>query len=325
MATQNIVKFIDSISNLDTKSYSRLKEAIEKRDSIKFVSFLLNNDDYENNRSCPYCNSKEHNKWGIREDLQRFKCKSCMRTFNILTGTPLANLHKKGRWLSYAQCLIDGLSVRKAADKCGVHRNTSFRWRHRFLQNANQIKPDKLSGIVETNELIFAWSEKGSKRLRRKPRKRGYKSQKDIPSKSRVFTMFCRDRGKNTFDDIFLKFSADNLKPILTNLLTKDSLFCSQNKAVYMKSTKENNIRHGILSIPKKESVKKDIVHIKNVQKYQFNLQIWMKRFRGVATKYLNNYLSWYREMDEFDFKISAEIVLVRAKRPDRYNTNHFR
>ena len=323
--TQNIVKFIESVNNLDAKSYSRLKEAIEKRDSVKFVSYMLNNDETEVGRSCPHCKSKSLHKWGIRNDLQRYKCKDCSKTFNVLTGTPLAHLRKKGRWLAYAKCLIDGLSIRKAATECGVHRNTSFRWRHRFLQNANEIKPEKLSGIVETNELIFAWSDKGNKKLRRKPRKRGYKSAKHIPSKSRVFTLFCRDRGKNTFDDIFLKFSADNLKPDLSKLLTKDTLFCSQNKAVYLKYTKENNVRHGVLSIPKRESVKKDVVHIKNVERYQFDLQVWMERFRGVATKYLHNYLSWYREMDEFDFKISPETVLIRAKRPERYNTNHFR
>ncbi|MCT4639161.1 MAG: hypothetical protein N4A72_15765 [Bacteroidales bacterium] len=84
-------------------------------------------------------------------------------------------------------------------------------------------------------------------------------------------------------------------------------------------------IREWVLSIPKSESVKKDVVHIRNVEKYQFDLQVWMERFRGVATKYLHNYLSWYREMDEFDFRISPETVLIRAKRPERYNTNHFR
>ncbi|MCT4638974.1 MAG: IS1595 family transposase [Bacteroidales bacterium] len=323
MRTQSIVKLIDAVKDLDTKSYSRLKEAIEKRDSVKFVSYLLNNDN--NKMCCPYCKSESIHKWGIRNDLQRYKCKECVKTFNVLTGTPLANLHKKGRWLSYAQCLIDGLSIRKAAAECGVHRNTSFRWRHRFLQNANHIKPDKLSGIVEVNELIFAKSEKGSKKLKRKPRKKGYRSPKHIPSSNRVFTLFCRDRSKNMFDDILNKFSAEHIRSDLSSLIEKDTLFCSHNKAAYLKYTKENRVRHGVLNMSKGESVKKDVVHINNVLLYQFNLQVWMIRFRGVATKYLHNYLSWYREMDEFDFSITPETVLVRAMRPERYNTNHFR
>ncbi len=325
MRAQNIVMFIESVKTLDTKSYSRLKEAIGKRDSIKFVSFLLNNDDSNNKKHCPYCKSQSYQKWGIRSDLQRYKCKKCGKTFNTLTGTPLANLQKKGRWLSYAQCLIEGLSIREAATKCGVHKNTSFRWRHRFLQNANLIKPKKLSGVVEVNELIFAWSEKGNKKLKRKPRKRGYKSPKLIPPSNKVFTLFCRDRSENTFDDIYFKFNANNIKSNLKSLLSEDILFCSQNKAAYIKYVRDNKVRHGVLNISKKETVKKDIVHLRNVFKYQLNLQAWMIRFRGVATKYLNNYLSWFREMDEFSYKISAETLLIRAKRPERYNTNHFR
>lgn len=325
MNTQNIVRFIGAINSLNTRNYTLLKSAIEKRDSEKFVSRLLNSDLVEEDRCCPYCESKSIHKWGVRNDLQRYKCKICKRTFNTLTGTPLSNLHKKGRWLSYAECMINGLSVRKAAAECGVHRNTSFRWRHRFLKNVNDIKPEKLYGIAEVNEQIFAWSEKGSNKLNRKPRKRGYKSIKHIPYDKRVFTLFCRDRGKNTYDSLFFRFSANNITADLSKLLTKDTLFCSQNKAVYLKYTKDNGLRHGSLSIAKQEKVKRDIVHIENVLKYQRNLIIWMKRFRGVATKYLHNYLSWYRELDEFEFNISPEIVLIRAKRSERYNTNHFR
>ncbi len=325
MKSQNIVELIGVIGELNTKNYSLLKEAIEKRDSIKFVSRLLNNDLIEKIECCPYCKSKSLYKWGVRNDLQRYKCKKCERTFNTLTGTPLAHLHKKGRWLSYAKCILDGLSVRKAASKCGVHRNTSFRWRHRFLKNVNKIKPDRLYGIAEVNEHVFAWSEKGCKRLKREPRRRGYKSLKYIPHDKRVFTLFCRDRGQNTYDNIYYRFSTNNITPALDKLITKDTLFCSQNKAVYLKYTKENEVRHGVLNLAIKETVKKDIVHIENVIKYQVDLQVWMERFRGVATKYLQNYLSWYREMDEFDFKISPEQILLRAMRPERYNTNHFR
>jgi transposase-like protein len=122
MVAQNIVKLIASVDKLDSRSYNQLKDAIEKRDSIKFVSRLLN----ENcgDISCPYCKSESIQKWGMRSDMQRYRCKECRRTFNTLTSTPLAYLHKKGRWLDYAKCLKDGLSIRKAAAKCGVHKNT---------------------------------------------------------------------------------------------------------------------------------------------------------------------------------------------------------
>ena len=69
--------------------------------------------------------------------------------------------------------MLDGQSVRKTADRLGVHRNTSFRWRHRFLHLAKDDRPAALAGIAEADELFLLESQKGSRKLNRPPRKRG--------------------------------------------------------------------------------------------------------------------------------------------------------
>ena len=56
------------------------------------------------------------------------------RTFNALTGPPLAQLHRRDVWLTYAQALADGVSLRKAAKRSKIALGTAFRWRHRFLK-----------------------------------------------------------------------------------------------------------------------------------------------------------------------------------------------
>lgn len=43
--------------------------------------------------ACPHCASCQIVKNGSADGLQRFKCRSCAKTFNALTGTPLARLH----------------------------------------------------------------------------------------------------------------------------------------------------------------------------------------------------------------------------------------
>ncbi len=40
----------------------------------------------------------------------------------------------------------------------------------------------------------------------------------------------------------------------------------------------------------------------------------WMNRFHGVATKYLDNYVSWFREFDEFGDLLTPLILLLRDK-----------
>ena len=123
---------------------------------------------------CPHCASRRLHRWGHASDLPRYRCRDCRRTFNGLTGTPLAHLRKKDRWEAQAEALITGESVAKAAKRCGVSGSTAFRWRHRFLAAAALDKPIQLSGIVEADETFILESFKGKRSaLPRAARKRG--------------------------------------------------------------------------------------------------------------------------------------------------------
>ena len=139
-------------------------EALEKRISV--------------GGHCPHCDHDQLQRWGTAHGMQRHRCKSCLKTFNAVTGTPLARLRKKEKWLEYSRAMIDGLSVRKAARKCGIDTTTSFRWRHRFLHGLRDKKDSSLKGIVEADETFFLESFKGSRNLGRTARKRGGKAAK---------------------------------------------------------------------------------------------------------------------------------------------------
>lgn len=118
----------------------------------------------ENAPVCPHCGSAHPQRWGAASGLQRYRCHACKKTFNALTGTPMARLRHKEKWLSYSEQLTDGNSVRKSAQAVGVHRNTAFRWRHRFLALPQGQQAGQLSGIAEADETYFLESFKGKKR-----------------------------------------------------------------------------------------------------------------------------------------------------------------
>jgi transposase-like protein len=125
-------------------------------------------------QGCPHCASREIIGWGRSHELLRFRCKSCGRTFNALTKTPMAHLRKKERWLDHARAMIEGKSLAKSAELCGVHPTTAFRWRHRFLRAPASDKPQSLKGIVEADETFILESFKGRwSDLPRQARKRG--------------------------------------------------------------------------------------------------------------------------------------------------------
>jgi len=52
-------------------------------------------------RSCPHCAGTRLHQCGFASGLQRYRCLACRRTFNALTGTPLARLRKREGWLPF--------------------------------------------------------------------------------------------------------------------------------------------------------------------------------------------------------------------------------
>jgi len=113
---------------------------------------------------CPKCQSPRVVRNGHANGLQRYQCRGCAVTFNALTGTPLARLRQRVKWLGQAQALHAGLSVRKAAAEMGVHRTTAFRWRHRFVTRPCLIKASGLAGVAEADETYLLRSYKGQPR-----------------------------------------------------------------------------------------------------------------------------------------------------------------
>ena len=85
----------------------------------------------------------------------------------------MAHLRKREQWLRYGQALVDGLSLRQAAARCGVDKDTALRWRHRFLAAAAKHRAEREGGIVEADETFFLESFKGQRHLHRPARKRG--------------------------------------------------------------------------------------------------------------------------------------------------------
>lgn len=111
---------------------------------------------------CPRCGKEHIVRWGSASKLQRYRCQDCKATFNALTGTSLARLRHKDKWLCYSQQLSEGKSIRCSAVACGIHNTTSFRWRHRFLAEPDTHKPEQLKVLQRLTKPSFASPLKAS-------------------------------------------------------------------------------------------------------------------------------------------------------------------
>lgn len=76
-------------------------------------------------RHCPHCQRPGAVRRGLSRGLRRYQCKGCGRTFNAVTGTPLAGLHKKERWLAFGEALAERKTVKVSAARCGIDPTTA--------------------------------------------------------------------------------------------------------------------------------------------------------------------------------------------------------
>jgi transposase-like protein len=102
--------------------------------------------------SCPHCGGDDIRRWGRANGKPRHRCLSCGKTFNPLTGTPLAGLHYPDRWSDQVKAMINGETLAQTAERCGVDYSTAFRWRRRFLEALNDGDPAILTGIVAVDK-----------------------------------------------------------------------------------------------------------------------------------------------------------------------------
>lgn len=251
---------------------------------------------------CPHCGSPEIRPWGGARGLPRYRCPECRKTFNPFTGTPIAGLHNKERWLDQARALIEGESLAKAAERCQIHPSTAFRWRHRFLAALNFDKPKRLSGIVEADETFILESFKGRKGgLARPARRRGGKGAKRGLSAEQIPVVVARDRSGATFDAVLPRLDAVSLKEALGERIAPSTDFCCDGGAAITAFAKRAKLKIHALPAPGNPKREDPRFHINNVNAYHGRLKEWMRRFHGVATENLPTYLSWRRTLEALD------------------------
>jgi transposase-like protein len=108
---------------------------------------------------CPHCASNSFQRWGAAAGMPRFRCNDCKRTFNPLTGTSLARLRSKDKWLVFMQTCIEHRSVRKSAEICGIDASTAQRWRQRFDECSTAEKQYIVGALLQCSPGLMQMQE----------------------------------------------------------------------------------------------------------------------------------------------------------------------
>ncbi|MGL2908076.1 IS1595 family transposase [Helicobacter pylori] len=265
-------------------------------------------------KECPHCKSNQFVKNGKKDNRQRFICKNCSKTFTLTNKTILFSTKKDiGVWKKFIHCMIEKYSLRKTAQICNIDITTAFYWRHKILDALQNIQNEvKLDGIVEADETYFPLSFKGHHRNFKLPRlskHRGTQATKRGLSKEQV----CVTSGINLNGKSIAKVSnlgkpkIKDLEKVLSNKISKESVFVTDSFKAYLKLANDMELSH--IRIPKKK-YKLGSFNIQTINSYHSHLKDMIKhRFKGVATKYLDNYLV-YHNFVNFAKESYKEIIL---------------
>ena len=303
---------VAQLGDLSSVQREALITALKRRLSLDDAIDLIDSQ-FKTAPCCGHCGSKSVGGWSSQNGLARYRCRDCARTFNALTGTPLAQLHRRDAWFDYAKAIADGLSLRKAATRCGIALDTSFRWRHRFLKAAKDVKAKAVRGIVEADETFIRTSAKGSKKLvGRNPRKRGTKSKPGLSSDDYTPVLIVRDRHGATLDHVLPDLFAPTFVRLLKPVVAHDALLVSDGRAAYGQFADEAGLLHISLNASNGERTYGSY-HIQNVNAYISRLKHWLRRFKGVATRHLPSYLGWRRMIERDGEDFSPTRCLMQA------------
>ena len=137
---------IQQVSQLNTyeqeKVFDFLKTVLMSNGITNSIDEEIAENRFNKGKCCPFCNhdkiskyGKYHGKNGVK---QRYKCQNpeCKKTFNDFSKSPVSS-SKKGldKWLLYAQCMVNGNTIRQCAEIVEINIATAFFWRHNYRRN----------------------------------------------------------------------------------------------------------------------------------------------------------------------------------------------
>jgi len=253
---------------------------------------------------CPRCNCEYVTKAGISDDRQVYKCKKCGYRFRETAKSLVYYSHKYYLLMDYIKCMLEGKSLRACAREVGISLPTSFKWRHKILSAIQGLEGGiNFSGITEADELLMQYSEKGR---RYKTLEEKEEAMNTVHPKVAVLVMTDRE------GNLLFKHTGENrvqnsqIKEELKRRVSEKNLICFKPNDEFQQAVSQSPSKKVIVKSPtekvliRRKTKGLAVYSVNIVEKKITDFLIWMIRFRGVATKYLQNYLMWFVVMNKY-------------------------
>ena len=147
------------------------------------------------------------------------------------------------------------------------------------------------------DETYVLKSQKGERNPGRKARHRGGKASKRGLSDEQVPVLVAADRSGTTASTVLPAVNADTLRSAIEPVVDKDIVLVTDGHRAYPPCAAALGVHHEALNLSGGNRVR-DVFHIQTVNNRHSQLKNFLRRYRGVATKYLDNDLRWFQRLE---------------------------
>jgi len=250
---------------------------------------------------CPRCGSTDIVRKGKdQKGSQRYLCNDCRRTFGDGTNRILGQTKlTKEVWMRYLECFADRLSLRVCADRSGVSLTTSFFMRHRIMECIAKFCPSfqvETGSGAEIDEKFFKENFKGNHK------KSGFQMPRKVHKRGTARAageQICVMTGLNDKNDMFYELAGRGMISIprarqaLKDKIKSGAIISTDKAYAYEKVLKR--IRVGSHITHSTASHK-----LNRINNLHYQIENFMGRYKGVATKHLPSYLAWFKWVYSF-------------------------
>ena len=177
--------------------------------------------------------------------------------------------------------------------------------RHRILDVINlSLKNDKVEGIVEVDECFIKESFKGNHSksttfvMPRNPRKRG-KGKNDKKKRGISKEQICIETAIDRKGNILMgavcngRITTNQIVNFFDNKVCEGATFCVDSHKSYVGIKDKLNVE--LKQVPRGKSMIDTVYHLQHINALHSSFKRWLMTFNGVSTKYINNYLAWFK------------------------------
>lgn len=262
---------------------------------------LIRSARFGNGLFCPRCGHRRVQRWGSFEcrsgRRHRYRCTGCGRTFSDFTGSPLAYLKLPEVWSHFCDIALGPSTIRRAARMLAIHASTAFRWRHRLLDRLLATERVELGGQVSLDLAWLPFSAKGARQLERVPRRRVFEGL-SFETTVLWIVVACAEDGSSFATQLGTATpKASRIQAVLGSRVDRRArLVAPRNRQIPFAPVA------AALGIPLDVGPSHAVwlstrSGAEPGRLYMVRVRRWLRRFRGVASRYLDGYLVWFRAL----------------------------